>query len=214
MNLGSSYLPLVNCRNLFAIKILVAKQGSVKKRKRNSGMPSSWSLKNCCKTARKMDRSRTLLSMPGAHLRLLLLLPMELPKQNQGIITILQTQCFSHRVLKPDARKATARAEVLIPNATREHLAWLPPLESLCRSVQWPQMSLLERGVQYVPIKPDWFPKLKKSFAFSCALYNFHFGSPPFQQQKRQEDSHRLLESVADNTLHLKFLLIFCLGTL
>lgn len=50
-----------------------------------------------------MDSSRSLLSMPGALLRLLLLLPMELPKQNQGIITILETQWFSHRVLKPDA---------------------------------------------------------------------------------------------------------------
>ena len=177
-------------------------------------MPSSWSLKNCCKAARRMDSSRSLLSMAGAHLQLLLLLPMELPKQNQGNVTIVETQCFCHKVLKLDAWEATARARVPVPNATRVHLAWLPPLESLQRSVQWPQRSLLEGEFQYVPIKPDWFPKLKKSFAFSCALYNFHFGPPPFQQQKRREDSPRLLESVADNTLHLKFLLIFCLDTL
>lgn len=177
-------------------------------------MPTSPSLKNFCKTVRKMDSSTSLPTMPGSRLRLLLLPPMELPKHNRGIVTVMDTPWFCLRVLKLGAWEATARARVPIPNATREHLAWLPPLESLRCSVQEPQRLLLEREFQRVPIKPDWFPKLKKSFAFSCALYNFHFGSPPFQQQKRQEDSPRLLESVADNTLHLKFLLIFCLDTL
>lgn len=131
-----------------------------------------------------MDSSRSLLSMPGAHLRLLLLLPMELPKQNQGITTILETQCFSHRVLKPDARKATARAQVLIPNATCEHLAWLPPLESLCCSVQWPQMSLLERGVQYVPIKPERFPCLRKVLLSLVPFIIFTLGHLPFSSRR------------------------------
>lgn len=177
-------------------------------------MPSSWSLKNCCKTGRKMDVSRFMPQMPAVCLLLLLMLPIELPKKNQGIITVMETQSLCYKELKLGAREATAGAWVPVPNAPRLCLAWLCVLKRLCSSVQQPHRSLLEGEFQGIPIKPDWLPELKKSFAFFSALYSFHFGSPPFQHQARQEDSPWLLESVADNTLDLKSLLIFYLDTL
>lgn len=80
--------------------------------------------------------------------------------------------------------------------------------------VRRPQRSLLKGKFRCVPLEPDWFLKLERSFPFSCALYNSHFGSPASQQPQKWEDSPRVLESAADNTLHLKFLLVFYLGTL
>lgn len=166
-------------------------------------MSSSWSLKNCFKTLRKMDSSRSLPSMPGTHLWLLLLLSMELQKQNQDTTTAMETQwTFVTEYWNLVPGKQQQEPNFLF-QTEYVYLAFLPPFKSHSCSVQWPQKSLLGEAFQYVPIRPNWFSKLKESFAFSCALSNFHFGSPPFQQQKRP-------------TIHYtsKFLLIFCLDTL
>lgn len=49
MNLGSSYLPLLNCRNLLAINMLITQQGSVKRETELQGCPSPDLLKIAAK---------------------------------------------------------------------------------------------------------------------------------------------------------------------
>lgn len=177
-------------------------------------MPSSRSLKTCCKTVRKMGSSTSLPTMPGSRLRLLLLFPTELPKQNQGIVTVMETQRFCQRVLNLGAWEATARAEVPIPNATRER--WLGSLPSRASAAQSNgHKGRCWRGSFSVfPLSQTGFQSLRKVLLSLVPFIIFTLGHVPFSSRKRQEDSPRLLESVADNTLHLKFLLIFCLDTL
>lgn len=57
-----------------------------------------------------MDVSRFMPNMPAVCLLLLLMLPMELPKQNQGTITVMETQSLCYKVLKLGAWEATAGA--------------------------------------------------------------------------------------------------------
>jgi len=57
---------------------------------------------------------------------------MELPKQNQDIVTVVENQCFCHSVVKLGAWEATARAQVSIPNTRSERLCW--PQEPLSLS--------------------------------------------------------------------------------
>lgn len=156
-------------------------------------------------------------SMPGIWLGLQLLPTMDLPKQwhhhCHGNPVVLpqgtKTWCLGH-----NSESSSSHSRVLIPEFPfqKQHVPLAlcpgePPL--LC-----PVATKVTAGgaVSSVPLKPDsvW----SWSFTFSCALSDFRFGSLPFQQQKRQEDSPWLTESAADNTLHLKFLLIFCLDTL
>lgn len=125
-------------------------------------------------------------------------------------ITAMETQWFCTRKMKPGAGKATVRDQVPIPEFPfqKQHvpLAQLPALQSLLCSVLWPQKS------QSVPLKH--VQKLRKVLLSLVLFLTFTLGHFPFRQQKRQEDSPWLMESAADNTLHLKFLLIFCLDTL
>lgn len=125
---------------------------------------------------------------------------------------------FCHRELKPGAWEAKGELEFPLQSShSKSNLClWLSSLPwRASPALSWGHKGHSWRGrLSLFPLSQTVSEAWENFYFPSCFFSNFHFGSLPFQQQKRQEDSPWLMESAADNTLHLKFLLIFCLDTL